>query len=399
MIEEGQTPSSSVAAPSSPNHRATEGEKVGQIRKRVQDLSWKQRKEGDRDGEEEEDDEGVGGSADDPTLPEESSEAKDTQPPFTSSSPKLHTISATKDSDAGSLASSILVDKKPSSPASSASRTQPTFSSFSKSSSPFNTASSMAGPSWLAGNSGSSGAATPPGGGIRPSALGKVGTTSSPSGEDAGVINEKEHFASPPPASTPSGSNKQLGFGAFASNKAFASRSSTPTTSVEKAANGEEDEEVRGTSFDEALKQGSNDVGSAEGYKVSIQQKGLADLRTGEEDEKTLTSARAKLYTMAEDKNWKERGTGTVRCNIAKDSGGGARLGECDCGMGEGRLPSDGCISVMRSEGVLRLILNINLFKGMKINLEQDKFLRIVALEDGKLVHFAIKVSGRAGSG
>jgi hypothetical protein len=47
----------------------------------------------------------------------------------------------------------------------------------------------------------------------------------------------------------------------------------------------------------------------------------------------------------------------------------------------------------MRSEGVLRLILNINLFKGMKINLEQDKFLRIVALEDGKLVHFAIKVS------
>lgn len=47
----------------------------------------------------------------------------------------------------------------------------------------------------------------------------------------------------------------------------------------------------------------------------------------------------------------------------------------------------------MRSEGVLRLILNISLFKGMKINLEQDKFLRIVALEDGRLVHFAIKVS------
>jgi Ran-binding protein 3 len=50
-------------------------------------------------------------------------------------------------------------------------------------------------------------------------------------------------------------------------------------------------------------------------------------------------------------------------------------------------------VTVMRSEGVLRLILNINLFKGMKIDLEQEKFLRIVALEDEKLVHFAIKVS------
>lgn len=49
--------------------------------------------------------------------------------------------------------------------------------------------------------------------------------------------------------------------------------------------------------------------------------------------------------------------------------------------------------TVMRSEGVLRLILNVNLFKGMKINLEQDKFLRIVAMEDEKLAHFAIKVS------
>lgn len=42
---------------------------------------------------------------------------------------------------------------------------------------------------------------------------------------------------------------------------------------------------------------------------------------------------------------------------------------------------------------MLRLILNINLFKGMKIHLEQDKFLRIVAFEEEKLVHFAIKVS------
>lgn len=49
----------------------------------------------------------------------------------------------------------------------------------------------------------------------------------------------------------------------------------------------------------------------------------------------------------------------------------------------------------MRAEGVLRLILNIKLFKGMGLYLEQDKFLRIVALEEGKTVTFAIKVSAQ----
>lgn len=51
-------------------------------------------------------------------------------------------------------------------------------------------------------------------------------------------------------------------------------------------------------------------------------------VRTGEEDENTIASVRGKLFTMAENKSWKERGTGTVRCNVAKKHGGGARLGE-----------------------------------------------------------------------
>lgn len=47
----------------------------------------------------------------------------------------------------------------------------------------------------------------------------------------------------------------------------------------------------------------------------------------------------------------------------------------------------------MRADGVLRVILNVPLFAGMSCELAQDKFVRIVALEEGKLVHFAIKVS------
>lgn len=51
------------------------------------------------------------------------------------------------------------------------------------------------------------------------------------------------------------------------------------------------------------------------------------------------------------------------------------------------------CLLVMRADGVFRVILNIALFAGMSLELAQDKFVRIVALENGELVHFAIKVS------
>jgi len=47
--------------------------------------------------------------------------------------------------------------------------------------------------------------------------------------------------------------------------------------------------------------------------------------------------------------------------------------------------------SVMRTDGVLRVILNVKLFAGMSCELAQEKFIKLVALEDGKPVHFAIK--------
>lgn len=50
----------------------------------------------------------------------------------------------------------------------------------------------------------------------------------------------------------------------------------------------------------------------------------------------------------------------------------------------------------MRAEGVLRLILNVALFSGMKVELAQDKFVRFVAVEEGALVHFALRVSNPA---
>lgn len=199
--------------------------------------------------------------------------------------------------------------------------------------------SSVAGPSWLAGKAGSgagvTASASTGGGGIRPSSLGSVGAQSSSDCTDtiiAPAFGEKDRLASnAKTTNTSSTSGKQLGFGAFAGNKTFTSRSSTPTASSERAVNGDEDgESSPGRSFDDVLKQGEvKEAERVETNKVSTQlERGQADLRTGEEDERTLASARSKLYTMSEDKNWKERGTGTVRCNVAKQNGGSGRLGE-----------------------------------------------------------------------
>lgn len=47
--------------------------------------------------------------------------------------------------------------------------------------------------------------------------------------------------------------------------------------------------------------------------------------------------------------------------------------------------------TVMRSEGVLKLILNVKLFAGMQCDLEQERFLRLLAMEPEGLIHFAIK--------
>ncbi|MCO5573470.1 hypothetical protein L7F22_027241 [Adiantum nelumboides] len=405
------------SAPSSPSRKSNiEGEKVGQIRKRVEDLSWKQRKEGNRDGGDDEeidrydteelkrknsvrkDDGQESGVKDDVNVEVEGTSAyqtkvqskKSSQPTFSSFSSSSGFASANNKKDAsGSIFDQ---DAKPATEKSSKSppplpaRTQPTFSSFSKSGSPFNSATaSIAGPSWLAGKSTASG-------GLKPSSLGAVpGSSSATSDKPSTSLGGSSSSSTSPPPNNAS-SSKGLGFGAFASAKPFSPKGSgrmaSPALSSEKKPNETSDslqaddlkeiekgkEEENGRSFDEALKEkGENEERK---QKVETQlDKGQADLRTGEEDEFAVASVRAKLFTMAEDQSWKERGTGTVRCNVPKVEGG----------MGGARL-------VMRSEGVLRLILNIKLFKGIKVNLEQDKFLRIVAFEDGKPAHFALRI-------
>ncbi|RHZ88379.1 hypothetical protein Glove_23g227 [Diversispora epigaea] len=96
------------------------------------------------------------------------------------------------------------------------------------------------------------------------------------------------------------------------------------------------------------------------------------EVLTGEEDEITKFLVRAKLYCL--DGQWKERGVGTLRLNYPRNNEKSPRL-------------------VMRADNVLRVILNIALFRGMHVERSQEKFVKLFAYEGSKLVHLAIKLS------
>ncbi|TYJ53613.1 hypothetical protein B9479_005761 [Cryptococcus floricola] len=97
--------------------------------------------------------------------------------------------------------------------------------------------------------------------------------------------------------------------------------------------------------FGEILKDTKEDLGLAK-EKVNMQEQ---DVTTGEEDEDTVFQVRAKLFV--NEKGWKERGIGLLRVNVRRNDGGGARL-------------------VMRADGVLRLLLNSKLYKGLNPTVE-----------------------------
>ena len=70
---------------------------------------------------------------------------------------------------------------------------------------------------------------------------------------------------------------------------------------------------------------------------------------TGEEGETTAWTGRAKLYTMSGEgssKSWKERGVGTLKCNVTVDEPKKARF-------------------VLRADGTHRLLLNAAVTKQM----------------------------------
>lgn len=103
------------------------------------------------------------------------------------------------------------------------------------------------------------------------------------------------------------------------------------------------------------------------------------EIKSGEESEESVFQTNAKLYQLTDIKEgWKERGIGILHLN--KD-----KLSE------KSRI-------IMRSRGLLKVILNLPLIKGFSIqkgfpgSLNGEKFVRILAVDENKQpVQYAIK--------
>lgn len=365
------------------NHQA-ETEKVGQIRKKVDELSTHELKTA-------------------PPASQTSPDASDpeTKPGDGSDTVTQATVTSQMTKDSKSTEEATPVTQATKTPQDPPSRKQPTFSNFSSKSSPFSSVPSSSGSSSGASKGGFSAFAARSssplaGSGIKPSSL----------GSSIGSHHTENGSASPASAASPSASvpskpiiKGSFGFGAFAgasplakqradSPAASQTESEKPDISEDKATFEQKllSEDKDATAASETKSKPVLEVAESDGKFLKIAFIMLsgsvahpsyipfATAKTGEEDEESIHSIRAKLYTMAEDQSWRERGTGTLRVNVPKKSSDKrpARL-------------------VMRADGVLRVILNVALFKGMKCEL-QEKFVRIVAFEDAKPVHYAIKV-------
>ncbi|KAF9357090.1 hypothetical protein BGX26_004264 [Mortierella sp. AD094] len=98
------------------------------------------------------------------------------------------------------------------------------------------------------------------------------------------------------------------------------------------------------------------------------------DVHTGEEDEISIYQTKGKLYADTEKTHaWKERGKGAFKINISQKDTKMARL-------------------VMRTDGALRLILNVAIFPDMNVVITGDKYVRFIGIEEGKPISFLLKV-------
>ncbi|OCF33808.1 hypothetical protein I316_04520 [Kwoniella heveanensis BCC8398] len=138
---------------------------------------------------------------------------------------------------------------------------------------------------------------------------------------------------------------KGLAFGNYSTTSSpFTSKQATP-------AQGDDKVEAGPSSFGDILKEGRGEQITQ--VKVEMQEQ---DVTTGEEDEDTVFQTRAKLY-INDKEAWRERGVGQLKLNVKRSDGTGARL-------------------VMRADGVLRLMLNAKLYKGLSPQVE-GKMVRI----------------------
>ncbi|KAL4964176.1 P-loop containing nucleoside triphosphate hydrolase protein [Aspergillus stella-maris] len=103
-------------------------------------------------------------------------------------------------------------------------------------------------------------------------------------------------------------------------------------------------------------------------------------IETGEEEEKTYFACKAKLFHFS-DKEWRERGLGNFKVNVK---------------IVDGVEDKKSARMVMRADGVLRVMLNTALFKGMKVgdaagNEPRSKQVHLASFEGNRSVPLLLR--------
>jgi Ran-binding protein 3 len=112
-------------------------------------------------------------------------------------------------------------------------------------------------------------------------------------------------------------------------------------------------------------------------------------VETGEEEEETMFSCRAKLFHF--EKEWKERGVGTIKLNV-----------HYAINEDPEEAPEQKARLIMRTDGVHRVVLNTPVFKGMRFGTPDGKeptgkTLNLTGMENGKPALFLLKVCCQLG--
>lgn len=160
------------------------------------------------------------------------------------------------------------------------------------------------------------------------------------------------------------GAGSSGGLASFASGKPSASLSGTPKPTSRKpfGAPAAEDEEDDPTSAaeDKAEEAGYKSPPLATEEEKQDERFYAQQVETGEEEEETAYSCRAKLYTFVEieegkgKKEWRERGLGTLRLNVRRPASGDLEDGKGDSGEEAGVKAR----FLMRADGSHRVVLN-----------------------------------------
>jgi Ran-binding protein 3 len=119
-------------------------------------------------------------------------------------------------------------------------------------------------------------------------------------------------------------------------------------------------------------------------------------VETGEEDEETIFTCRAKLFHF-EEKQWKERGVGNLKINVRYEPKSDLKP-EADDEEALGiEVMERRARVLMRTDGVHRVILNSPVFKEMNVGTKDGKepsgrTMMLTGMEEGKPKGFQIRV-------